>query len=169
MLACLLPALLGMAEPVSADAVAALRRGDEYYEHRAQGAQGGTAQAGPVEQAIAEYRRALNLDPASYAIRVALLRAMFFRGGFCDIGDVDQVKLFEEAKRLADETVRLLEADLKEPRLRAHRDALKREPLAAEIYLWAAVSWGQWAATHKVAAAWRGAASQIRDFAQAVV
>lgn len=169
MLGCLLPALLGSAHPVPAVAEAALRRGDAYYEHRAEGAQGGSALPGPVEEAMAQYRRALNLDPASYPARLALLRAMFFRGGFCPIAEKEQIKLFEEARRLADETVRILEADLKEPRLRAHRDALKREPLAAEIYLWAAVSWGQWAATHKVAAAWRGAAGQIRDLAQAVV
>jgi tetratricopeptide (TPR) repeat protein len=169
MLGCLLLASLGSDRPVSAVAEAALRSGDELYERRAEGAQDGTALAGPVEAAMIQYRRALNLDPFSYQARLALLRALFFRGGFCDIGEKEQLKTFEEAKRLADDTVRLLETDLKESRLRAHRDALKREPLAAEIYLWAAVSWGQWASTHKLAAAWRGAAGQIRDLAQAVV
>jgi tetratricopeptide (TPR) repeat protein len=76
---------------------------------------------------------------------------------------------FRHQTVLADETVRRLEGDLKDTRLRAHREALRREPLAAEIYLWAAVSWAQWATTHKIAAAWQGAAGQIRDLAQAVI
>jgi tetratricopeptide (TPR) repeat protein len=98
-----------------------------------------------------------------------LLRAMYFRGGYCDIAPKDEIKLFDDAKRLADETVKRLEVDLKQSRLQAHREALRREPLAAEIYLWAAVSWGQWAVSHKVNAAWQGAPGRIRDLAQAVV
>jgi hypothetical protein len=67
--------------------------------------------------------------------------------------------------------VRRLEAEAgpELDRSAARREALRREPLAAEIYLWAAVSWGQWAATHKIAAVWQGAARQIRDLAEAAV
>jgi tetratricopeptide (TPR) repeat protein len=139
------------------------------YANRALGARGGTADPGPVEAAIGHYRRALALDPSSYPARLRLLRALFFRGGFCRVDAKDQIRLFEEAKRVADETVRLLEAQSRESRLRSHREAVRREPLAAEIYLWAAVSWGQWATTHRLGAVWQGAAGQIRDFAQAVV
>lgn len=146
-----------------------LAAGDEHYARRAENARGGTAAPAAVETAMLHYRRALALDPGSYRARLGLLRAMFFRGGFCEIDAKAQVRLFEEAKRLADDTVRRLETDRKQPRLGAHKAALRREPLAAEIYLWAAVSWGQWAATHKLAAVWQGAAGQVRDLAQAVV
>ena len=169
MIAGLVSALL-LSAPAMAPAVAeALATGDAHYAERAAGARNGVARTGPIDAAIAAYRRALNLDPGSYAARLRLLRAMFFRGGFCDIAPKEQIRLFEEAKRLADDTVRRLETDLKIPRLSAHREALRREPLAAEIYLWAAVSWGQWATTHKLGAVWQGAARQIRDLAQAVV
>jgi len=151
------------------DVAAALASGDAHYEKRAEGAHGGTAHPAQVDAAIADYRWALSRDPSSYPARLGLLRAMFFRGGFSDMSAPDQIKLFDDAKRLADETVRRLEGDLKDTRLRAHRESLRREPLAAEIYLWAAVSWGQWATTHKLAAAWQGAAGQIRDLAQAVI
>jgi len=40
---------------------------------------------------------------------------------------------------------------------------------AAEAYVWAAVSWGQWAIFHRVAAAWQGAPARIRDLATAVL
>jgi len=160
------PAPAAAGAPVLAEALAA---GDALYARRSAGAHGGTAQAAPIEAAMVQYRRAVSADPRSYPARLALLRAMFFRGGFCEIALKDQVRLFEEAKRLADETVRLLEADLKIPRIAARREVLRREPLAAEIYLWSAVSWGQWATTHKLGAVWQGAARQIRDLAQAVV
>ena len=169
----LLAVLLGaVLEPPAAsrvDVAAALASGDAHYQKRAEGAHGGTAHPAQVNAAIADYRWALSREPGSYEARLRLLRAIFFRGGFTDISAADQLKLFEDAKRLADETVRRLEADLKESRVRAHRESLRREPLAAEIYLWAAVSWGQWATTHKLSAAWQGAAGQIRDLAQAVL
>src|SRR5262245_3475659 len=159
--------LVSVAPPSTA--AEALRAADELYERRGEGAVDGVAQAEPIKAAMALYRSALSLDPGSYAARLGLLRAIFFRGGFCAIEEGEQIKLFEEAVHLGDDTTRRLEADLKESRLLAHRDALRREPLAAEIYLWAAVSWGEWAVTHKLGAAWRGALGQIRDLAQAVV
>lgn len=169
MITVLVSALLLSASTVAPTVAEALATGDAHYAGRAAGARNGVAQSGPIDAAIAAYRGALLLDPNSTPARLRLLRALFFRGGFCDIAATDQIKLFVDAKRLADETVRRLEADLKIPRLSAHREVLKREPLAAEIYLWAAVSWGQWATTHKLGAVWQGAARQIRDLAQAVV
>src|SRR5262245_35950146 len=140
--------LVSVAPPSTA--AEALRAADELYERRGEGAVDGVAQAEPIKAAMALYRSALSLDPGSYAARLGLLRAIFFRGGFCAIEEGEQIKLFEEAVHLGDDTTRRLEADLKESRLLAHRDALRREPLAAEIYLWAAVSWGEWAVTHKL-------------------
>ncbi len=170
-LAPLLFALLVSTDALPANSVAAqaLAEGDAHYARRSEGIRDGIASPAQVDLAIANYRRALNLAPDSYEVRLRLLRAMFFRGGFCGMGDREQIPLFVEAKRLADDTVRRLEASIKAPRAQARREVLRREPLAAEIYLWAAISWGQWAVDHKIAAAWQGAAVQIRDLSQAVI
>jgi tetratricopeptide (TPR) repeat protein len=170
----ILPALLFLAQAVSppdpAALAEALAAGDAHYARRAEGAQGATALPFQVEGAIVEYRRALSLDPSSYEARLRLLRAYFFRGGFCGEMDPDeQKKLFDEAKAVAEETVKMLDADLKRDKNRVSVDAARTRAAAGETYLWAAVSWGQWAVFHKVSAAFTGAPARIRDLAEAVI
>lgn len=148
----------------------ALAAGDAHYTRRAEGAQGGTAVPFHVEGAIVEYRRALALDPRSYEARLRLLRAYFFRGGFCGEMDPDEKKkLFDEAKRVAEETVRLLDADLKREKGRVQVEGVRFLAPAARAYAWAAISWGQWAVFHKLNAAFTGAPARIRDLAEAVI
>jgi len=146
-----------------------LASGDAHYARRAEGARGGTADPVHVDRAIADYRRALALDPLSYEARLRLLRAFFFRGGFCDMDAREQVKLFEEAKKLAEDSVRLLDADLHRVHGHLRADGARTIAPAAETYLWAAVSWGQWAVFHKLYAAWQSAPARIRDLAQAAI
>jgi tetratricopeptide (TPR) repeat protein len=155
--------------PASRPAADALVRADGLYARRAEGAHGGVANPEGVDAAIAAYRRALALDPSLLEARVGLLRALYFRGGFCDTPPAEQVRIFEEAKRLAEESVARLEKDLGSPRGAAKIQALRGIPAAPGIYFWAAVSWGQWSVDHKIAAAWQGAAVRIRDLAQTVV
>jgi len=140
-------------------AEAALARGDAYYAQRGQGSVDGICKPEPIEAAMAEYRRAMHLDPASYAARVGLMRAYFFRGGLCGMSDADSMPLFEEAKKVAEETVKRLEADRR--RGRVNEEAL--------VYLWAATSWGQWAVGHHLSAAWQKAPNRIRDMALAAL
>jgi len=151
----------------AAEAIAA---GDAHYARRAEGARGGVAQPFHAEGAILEYRRALALDPESLDARLRLLRAYFFRGGFCGpMEPYEERRLFDEAKRIADETVKHLEAGLKRGKGRLEAGAARAGGSAAEAYVWAAVSWGQWAVFHKIDAAWTGAPARIRDLAQAVI
>lgn len=165
--------LLSSASPfplsISPAGAAALAEGDDHYARRAEGAKGAVPNPEHVDAAMAAYRRALTLDPHSLEARAGLLRAIFFRGGFCDITPVYQVKIFEDAKRLAEETVQALEKSLGSPHGAARIQALRGIPAATRVYFWAAVSWGQWAADHKLAAAWQGAAVRMRDLAQTVV
>jgi tetratricopeptide (TPR) repeat protein len=159
--ALLLTALVDPKSPL-ADALA---QGDAYYTRRAEGRVAGVARPELVDRAISEYRRALNLDPSSYEARLGLLRAYFFRGGFCNLEERDQIALFDPAKKLAEETVKKLDVDLARRQGRAARDIAP----SAEIYMWAAVSWGEWAVSHKVSAAFQGAPARIRDLASAVI
>ena len=168
-LAVLASLALGAPPEEPSAAAEALASGDAHYARRAEGARGGIADPVHVDRAIADYRRALALAPLSYEARLRLLRAFFFRGGFCDMDPREQVKLFEEAKRLAEDSVRLVDADLHRVRGHLRADAARNNAPAAETYLWAAVSWGQWAVFHKLYAAWQSAPARIRDLAQAVI
>ena len=150
-------------------AAEALARADELYSHRAEGAHGAVADSKPIDAAIAAYREALRLDRTSLEARAGLMRAIFFRGGFCDISAEEQLRLFEEGKRLADDTVQRVERSIGYAKGPARTAALRRIPAATQVYFWAAVSWGQWSVDHKLAAAWQGAALRIRDLAQTVV
>jgi tetratricopeptide (TPR) repeat protein len=164
-----LPLVVLSAASPSAAVSAAIAEGDALYERRAEGARGANPDPAPVEAAMAAYRRAITLDPRSLDARAGLLRAIFFRGGFGDIAPAHQLKIFEEAKRLADDTVQTLERSLGSPKGPARVQALRAVPAATRVYFWSAISWGQWAADHKLAAAWQGAAIRMRDLAQTVV
>ncbi len=92
-------------------------------------------------------------------------------GGFCGPMEREaRVALFDEAKRVAEETVATLEAERKRSKGRvAASAAVERAPTAAEEYLWAAISWGQWAVLHRMSAALSGAPGRIRDLAEAAL
>ena len=159
--------LLLLALPASPAAGQALAEGDAHYARRAEGARGGTADLAPIDAALADYRRAQALDPAGYEPPARLLRALFFRGGFCGLAGRQQVQVFEQAKRLAEQTVRRLDVDVGRVRGHVRPGSARRIAPAGEIYLWAAIAWAQWSQGHKVAAAWQGAATRIRDLAAA--
>jgi hypothetical protein len=78
-------------------------------------------------------------------------------------------RLFDDAKLVAEETVKRLDADLKRAKGSVDTDAARSIAPVAEAYVWAAVSWGQWAVFHKLNAAWTGAPGRIRDLAEAVI
>jgi len=150
-------------------AVELLRRADALYSRRAEGARGGTANPGPIAAAVAAYKAVLKIDDGSLDARAGLMRAIFFRGSFCDTPPDEQVRLFEEAKQIADDTVQKIERSLGAVKGPVRIAALRRVPAAPQVYLWAAVSWGQWSVDHKLAAVWQAAAPRIRDLAQTVV
>src|SRR5512143_2692065 len=168
----MLASLLGLLLSASIDNAPfaqALASGDAHYARRASGAHAGVALPQEVDQAIADYNRALNIDPASLDARLRLLRAYFFRGGFCGTEGREQIAIFDQAKALAEETVRLLDSQTGRSKSRIAVQAGRSVPSAAAVYLWAAVSWGQWTVAHAATAAWQRAPARIRDLAQVAV
>ncbi len=76
----------------------AIAAGDAHYARRGDGADERGALPFEIDGAIAEYRRALALDPTSLEARVRLMRAHFFRGGFCgEMPRDEKVRLFDAA------------------------------------------------------------------------
>jgi len=148
----------------------AIEAGDAHYARRAEGAKDGTALPFHADGAIVEYHRALALDPQSLDARLRLMRAIFFRTGFCgEMNDRDKVRLLDEAKAVAEETVALTDAATGRHKSRVPGGAAATEIPAAKVYLWAAVSWGQWTVYHRISAAWQGAPKRIRDLAEAAL
>jgi len=164
------PARVGSETPPLDPVSEAIAAGDAHYARRAEGAHGGVAQPFHAEGAIVEYRRALALDSQALDAQLRLMRAYFFRTGFCgEMDPPDKRKMLDEAKAVAEETVRQLEAGLKRGKGRLEAGAARAGGSAAEAYAWAAISWGQWAVFHRVDAAWTGAPARIRDLARAVI
>jgi tetratricopeptide (TPR) repeat protein len=152
------------------DASAALAEGDAAYARRAEGARGAVAQVGPIDEAVAAYRRVVAADPESLLARARLIRALFFRSTFVPTAPEARKALLEEARRVGDEGVLLLEGRVGKASGPARLEALRRVPNAVDTYFWSAVAWGQWALTAgKLAAARKGAGGHIRDYSQRVV
>jgi tetratricopeptide (TPR) repeat protein len=151
-------------------AAEALLAGDAHYARRAERARGGKALPFHADGALVEYRRALALDPQSLDARLRLMRALFFRTGFCGpMDDRDKVRMLDEAKEIAEDAVARLDADTGRRKGRVPDGPAIADSPAAETYLWAAVSWGQWAVYHRLSGAWQGAPKRIRDLAEAVL
>jgi tetratricopeptide (TPR) repeat protein len=164
------PASVAPESNAAAVVASAIADGDAHYARRAEGARGGTALPFHVDGAIVEYRRALALDSRSFEARLRLMRAFFFRTGFCGPMDArDEIRMLDEAKRIAEEAVAELDADTGRHKARVQVDAARAIVPAAEAYLWAAVSWGQWAVYHRLSGAWQGAPRRIRDLAEAAL
>jgi hypothetical protein len=155
------------ASPPAPELRAALAEGHALFERRAEGAHGPIASPVPIDAAIAAYRQALSLSPESLEASVGLLKALFFRGGFTDADAETERHAFAEAKNAAVVAVDRLERGLSRSTPTERLAALQKVDHAAALYLWASVSWGQWAiSTSKLAAARQGAASRIRELAE---
>jgi hypothetical protein len=149
---------------------ALLAEGDAQYARRAEGSTGARAQVLPIERALAAYRSALQAEPSSLPARWRLMRALFFRAGFCGATRDQERALREEARRAAEQGVQALERALGSPEGAARIAALRGQPDAVNLYFWSAVSWGEWAlARGRLSAARSGAASRVRDLGQTVV
>ncbi len=144
--------------------------GDRHWALRAEGSQGGRAKVEHIDAAIAGYQKAVAQNANDLAAQWKLLRALRFKGAYV-AGSVDQKKqVYTQAKDAGERALavvrRLVAAKGVDPvkaKEKQVADAARSIPGAAEVYLWDAVNWGEWALAYgKMAAARQGAADRIR-------
>jgi tetratricopeptide (TPR) repeat protein len=137
---------------IAATATAQVPEGDQHWAMRAEGHVGGRAQAAQVDAAIAAYQKAIVQSPNDLEARWKLLRAIRFKGAYVAATNDAKKPIYAQGKKAGEEAIALA--------ARAKPGA----PGVAEIYLWDAVNWGEWALAYgKMAAVREGAADRIKN------
>jgi len=138
--------------------------GDRHYAMRAEGAQGGRAKAEHIDAAIAAYQRGGTLES-----QWKLLRAYRFRGAYVAATTDEKKKVYGAAKKAGEQALATVNKLLAAHGVKANApekqmaEAVRAIPGAAEVFLWDAVNWGEWALAYgKMAAVREGAADRIR-------
>jgi len=150
---------------------------DAHYGRRQEGRVGATANPREIALAIAGYDRAAQA-PDSAEARWKLARALYFQAAYTGQDSDSQLAIYEKARRVSEEAVRILE---RRGKARSVSSMEGRSPSevaalvgsdrdASPTFFWAAVAWGQWAlASGKVRAARTGAAEKIRDYCETLI
>jgi tetratricopeptide (TPR) repeat protein len=172
---CLLLAL-AFSLPLAAqtDPIAA---GDAAWARRAEGHQGGKAAAGPIDEAIADFERAVKEQPDRLEGSWKLLRALHFKGEFTTDSNAAKQKAFARGKEVAEAALDRLAK--RAAGGRAKLDALGPAQAAKAVagvaearpvYLWAAVHWGLWGDVFgRMAAARQGVGDKVKRYAETLI
>lgn len=144
--------------------------GDQLWLLRAEGAQGETAAAEPIDAAINAYGTRLRLHPDDLETRWKLIRALRFKGAYvADDGDQKRT-ILDQARQVGQAGIQQLDAVLASKKAgsvmkgdeKKIAEILREVPHAGEFLYWDAVAWGEWAlAFGKLAAVRQGAADRI--------
>lgn len=154
-----------------------IEEGDRHWDLRAEGSQGSNGDSKEIDQAIADYRQALDSEPNSLAARWRLMRAFFFKGEYLTEDKAEKRKIFDEGKSVGEEALRLIRLEASKRTGQSMDRAgpvdlapvMKDSPDAIATFLWSSANWGQWALAYgKFQAVRQGAATRIRDLATAV-
>jgi tetratricopeptide (TPR) repeat protein len=170
--------LLALAAPLSLtaqpDPIAA---GDAAWARRAEGRQGGKAAAGPIDEAVADFERAVREQPDRLEGSWKLLRALHFKGEFTTDSNEAKQRVFGRGKEVAEAALDRLAK--RAAGSRAKLDALSPTqaakavggaPEAKPILLWAAVHWGLWGDVFgRLAAARQGAGDRVRRYSETLI
>ncbi len=156
---------------LAATATAQVPEGDQHWAARADGHQGGHAQAAHVDAAIAAYEKAIAQNPNDLETRGKLLRAIRFKGAYVAAAGEAKKAVYAQGKKSGEEALavvdKLLAAKgISSPSKATEKqvaDAARAIPGAGEVFLWDSVNWGEWALAYgKMAAVREGAADRIK-------
>jgi len=160
---------IGLALLLAAPVFAQVAEGDRHYAMRAEGAQGTHAQAQQIDAAIAAFQRAIAQNANDVEAHWKLLRAYRFKGALVATNSEEKKKIYGTAKSAGEKAIALVNRSLAAKGVKANApekrvaEAAKSIPGAAEVFLWDAINWGEWALAYgKLAAARQGAADRIR-------
>lgn len=152
------------------DAATRVAEGDYHFALRSIGAVNQVADPFKINLAITAYREALKLEPANVLIVARLLRALHFRGAYTGADLEEKKAIFDEGRRLGQDSVDRLEVLARNAKGLSRIEALRLVKGSAALYLWTAGHWGEWGlARGKFTAARTGVAGKIRDLAQTVI
>jgi tetratricopeptide (TPR) repeat protein len=136
---------------LAATAAAQISDGDQQWALRAEGHQGGRAQAARIDAAIAAYQRTIAQNPNDLEARWKLLRAIRFKGAYVAQTNEAKKAVYAIGKKAGAEALAIA----------SKLD--RRAPGVAAVYLWDSILWGEWALAYgKMAAVREGAADRIR-------
>ncbi|HVG07821.1 MAG TPA: hypothetical protein VNM67_08950 [Thermoanaerobaculia bacterium] len=165
-------ALLLAAIPVSAqDAISV---GDAAWARRAEGHQGGRAAAGPVDEAVAAYERAVKEQPDRLEAYSKLLRALHYKGDYAVHTKEGKQQVFGRGREVVEAALQRIErrAGRKLDELPPAQVAklVAKIPEAPEIFLWGGIHWGLWGDAYgRLAAARQGVGDKIRRYGEITV
>lgn len=154
-----------------------IREGDAHYGRREERRVGAVADKSEIAAAARAYETASEAADSAEA-RWKLARALIFQGSYTEIEIQARQAVYEKARRISEDGIKIMER-------RAHRGgakdfdllspeevaaAVRKDPDAAAVFYWAAVSWGEWAlARGKQEATKLGAAQKIRGYAATLI
>jgi tetratricopeptide (TPR) repeat protein len=151
--------------------------GDAAWARRADGHQGAKAIPGPVDEAIADYERAVKEQPERLEGTWKLLRALHFKGDFTTDSSAAKQKAFARGKEVAEAGIDRLarrtaggrqKLDAMSPAQAAK--AVAGVPEAKPLFLWAAVHWGLWGdAFGRMAAARQGVGDRVKRYSETLI
>ena len=124
--------------------------GKQWYEKRAEGADGTSAKPEPINKAIAYYEKAFE-QSATEENAAGLLRCYYFKGSFVTMTTDEQKAIFTKGKNLGE-------------------TAAKQFPSSAPVKYWLAAHYGKWAKTSGViSAAKEGVADKIKKLSEEII
>lgn len=154
---------------IATTVVAQVAEGDAQWAARAEGHQGARAKAARVDAAIAAYERAIAQNGNDLEARWKLLRAIRFRGAYVAQSGDDKRREFGRGKTAGEQALAAVNRMLAAKGVKSNApekqvaDAARSIPGAADVFLWDAANWGEWALVYgKLAAVREGAADRIR-------
>lgn len=124
--------------------------GKQWYERRAEGAEGIHAKPGPINNAIASYEKAFEQNPSA-EVAESLLHCYYFKGSFVSLTAAEQKAVFGKGKSFGEVSV-------------------KQFPSCAGVKYWYAAHLGKWAKINGViSAAKEGAADKIKTLSEEII
>jgi tetratricopeptide (TPR) repeat protein len=161
--------LASLLTAIAVSAAAQVGEGDQHWNARAEGHQGGHAKPAQIDAAIVAYRKAAAQDPNNLEARWKLLRAIRFKGAYAAMSNDEKRNVYASGKTEGEAAIAVIHRALTAKGAKADApekqvaEVIRALPGAGEVFYWDSANWGEWALAYgKMAAVREGAADRIR-------